>query len=130
MNEYSGREDFELSITITGRGTGAAFAILNGMDIVLNSLKPDNESLVTVIVFGAPRVGNEAFSAIEVAKDKLQILRVTNELDPTPKLVPAVDYYKSIGKELRINTINSPHLKNPKLTAGELEVYLYGVAAQ
>ncbi|KAL6217449.1 hypothetical protein ACLB2K_010666 [Fragaria x ananassa] len=59
VNEYAEKEDFELSITITGRCTGAAFAIFSGMDIVCNSYNSpttDTEKacLVTAIVFGAP----------------------------------------------------------------------------
>ncbi|PRQ26014.1 putative carboxylic ester hydrolase [Rosa chinensis] len=132
IDQY-GNEGQELSITITGRGTGAAFAILNGMDIVCNKLnyptkQPKNPCLVTAIVFGCPFVGNEAFKNAENDESMFQILRVTNEPDPVTNPEPSPEY-EHIGVEVKINTVNSPYLKNPIDTVHELEVYLHGVAA-
>jgi hypothetical protein len=102
------------------------------MDIVCKPLnyprgQPNKACPVTAIVFGCPRLGNQGFGNLFSKQTKLQILRVTNDQDPIPKSPPA-DEYIHIGIELRINTLNSPYLKQPKETVHELEVYLHGVA--
>lgn len=136
-------KDEELSITVTGHSLGAAMATLNAVDIVYNGYnmhagprtnEPIKACLVTVFVFGVPRVGDEGFLKVFSDLKNLHVLRVNNKpgdiVPSLPPFVPLLFPYVDVGKELIIDTRKSPHLKNIVIDshAHNLEVYMHGIA--
>ena len=133
---YKGRGK-EVSLTITGHSLGGALALLNAYEAAttLPGLP------VSLISFGAPRVGNSAF------RDKLgelgvKTLRVVIKQDLVPRM-PGIVFneslqrfditgtlewvYTHVGTELRLDVSSSPYLKhgfNP-LRFHSLETYLH-----
>ncbi|KAJ4954281.1 hypothetical protein NE237_011064 [Protea cynaroides] len=144
--------DEPLSLTITGHSLGAALATLTGHDITTTF---NHAPLVTVISFGAPRVGNRSFRR-HVEKSGSKILRIVNSQDPVTK-VPGfvIDeeedevssrnaiqvaglpswialqtqwVYADVGTELRVSSRDSPYLSGPTTnvaTCHELDTYLH-----
>ncbi|XP_042490113.1 phospholipase A(1) DAD1, chloroplastic-like [Macadamia integrifolia] len=74
--------DEPLSLTITGHSLGAALATLTAYDITTNFRQPP---LVTVISFGAPRVGNRGFRC-HVENCGSKVLRIVNSDDLVTKV--------------------------------------------
>ncbi|XP_059436719.1 phospholipase A1-IIgamma-like [Corylus avellana] len=140
VNSY---KDEEVSITVTGHSLGAAMATINAVDIVYNGYnmpprprtnEPIKACLVTVFVFGVPRVDDEGFLKVFSDLKNLHVLRVNNlpgDVVPSlPPIVPLLFPYVDVGEELIIDTRKSPYLKNLVIdsNAHNLEVYLHGVA--
>ncbi|KAL5058724.1 hypothetical protein RYX36_030328, partial [Vicia faba] len=74
------------SFTITGHSLRATLAILTSYDIVTcfkTSLH--RKSLVTVISFGGPRVGNRSFRSL-LEKESIKVLRIVNSDDIITKM--------------------------------------------
>ncbi|XVE76847.1 hypothetical protein DITRI_Ditri13aG0013000 [Diplodiscus trichospermus] len=126
--------DQPLSLTITGHSLGAALATLAANDI--NS-KFGNASMVTVISFGGPRVGNQSFRC-QLEKSGTKILRIVNSDDLITK-VPGLPswvqkhvedtqsqlVYADVGQELRVSSKGCPHLsKGGMASCHELSTYL------
>ncbi|XP_010540608.1 PREDICTED: phospholipase A1-Igamma1, chloroplastic [Tarenaya hassleriana] len=129
----------EVSVTITGHSLGGALALLNAYEVARDIPALSN---ISVISFGAPRVGNLAF------KERLnhlgvKVLRVVNKQDIVPKL-PGIVFnkilnkinpitsrlnwvYRHVGIQLKLNVFKSPYLKQDSDLAGchNLEVYLH-----
>ncbi|XP_010245170.1 PREDICTED: phospholipase A1-Igamma1, chloroplastic-like [Nelumbo nucifera] len=112
----------EVSLTITGHSLGGALGLLNAYEAA--SSLPGLP--ISVISFGAPRVGNVAF------REKLQqmgvkTLRVVVKQDVVPKMPglmlneglerfddftgPLEWVYTHVGAELRLDVSSSPYLK-------------------
>ncbi|ONK65175.1 uncharacterized protein A4U43_C07F34460 [Asparagus officinalis] len=123
----------KVSLTVTGHSLGGALALLNAYEAA--SSIP--ELPVTVISFGAPRVGNVAFS--DRLKDlKVKTLRVVVKQDMVPKL-PGILFneglkklhlewvYTHVGLELGLDVKSSPYLRRGLHLAGfhNLETYLH-----
>ncbi|KDP38020.1 hypothetical protein JCGZ_04663 [Jatropha curcas] len=128
----------EVSLTVTGHSLGGALAVLNAYEAA-NSIP---NLFVSVISFGAPRVGNLAF------KEKLnelgvKTLRVVVKQDIVPK-VPGIIVnkilrkintitqrlnwvYRHVGTQLKLDMFMSPYLKHVSDFSGShnLEVYLH-----
>ncbi|KAK9267662.1 hypothetical protein L1049_010093 [Liquidambar formosana] len=128
----------EVSLTITGHSLGGALALLNAHEAATSL--PD--LFISVISFGAPRVGNIAF------RDKLnemgvKTLRVVVKQDIVPK-VPGIVFnkflhkinpitrrlnwvYRHVGVELKLDVSMSPYLKRGFDLLGfhNLETYLH-----
>ncbi|KAK9268172.1 hypothetical protein L1049_010614 [Liquidambar formosana] len=128
----------EVSLTITGHSLGGALALLNAHEAATSL--PD--LFISVISFGAPRVGNIAF------RDKLnemgvKTLRVVVKQDIVPK-VPGIVFnkflhklnaitrrlnwvYRHVGVELKLDVSMSPYLKQGFDLLGfhNLEMYLH-----
>ncbi|XP_059436716.1 phospholipase A1-IIgamma-like [Corylus avellana] len=136
-------KDEEVSITVTGHSLGAAMATMNAVDIVYNGYnmpsgprtnEPIKACLVTVFVFGVPRIGDEGFLKVFSDLKNLHVLRINNlpgDVVPSlPPTVPLLFPYADVGEELIIDTRKSPYLKNLVIdsNAHNLEVYLHGVA--
>ncbi|KAJ4844728.1 hypothetical protein Tsubulata_028354 [Turnera subulata] len=128
----------EVSLTITGHSLGGALALLNAYEA--------GKSLpglpISVISFGAPRVGNIAFRD-ELQDMGIKTLRVVNKQDIVPRMPGIVfneslerfdDFtgtldwvYTHVGSELKVDIQSSPYLKHGLNLAGFhcLETYLH-----
>ncbi|XVF25405.1 hypothetical protein REPUB_Repub13aG0209800 [Reevesia pubescens] len=134
---YEGRGE-EVSLTITGHSLGGALALLNAYEAAatLPGLP------VSVISFGAPRVGNSAFRD-ELVELGVKALRMVIKQDLVPRM-PGIVFneslqrfdditgtlewiYTHVGTELRLDVSSSLYLKrgfNP-LGFHSLETYLH-----
>jgi Lipase (class 3) len=128
----------KVSITITGHSLGGALALLNAHEAA--SALPTVP--VSVISFGAPRVGNEAF-ADRMKELGVKVLRMVIKQDVVPKMpgilfnegmkivekvTGTLDWvYTHVGVEVGLNVRTSPYLKNCIDFAGfhNLEIYLH-----
>ncbi|KAB5520478.1 hypothetical protein DKX38_024797 [Salix brachista] len=136
VNFYRGKGE-EVSLTVTGHSLGGALALLNAYEA--KTAIPD--LFVSVISFGAPRVGNIGF------KEKLdelgvKILRVVVKQDIVPKLPGLMNkmlnrfhgltgklnwVYRHVGNQLKLDAFTSPYLKHESDLSGRhnLELYLH-----
>ncbi|OMP11470.1 Lipase, class 3 [Corchorus capsularis] len=134
---YEGRGE-QVSLTITGHSLGGALALLNAYEAA--AIFPGLP--VSVISFGAPRVGNSAFRE-ELDELGVKTLRVVIKQDLVPRM-PGIVFnesleqfdeitgtlewiYTHVGTELRLDVSSSPYLKrgfNP-LGFHSLETYLH-----
>lgn len=128
----------EVSITITGHSLGGALALLNAYEA--SSYFPNVP--VSVISFGAPRVGNNAFRD-EIYQKGVKTLRVVAKQDLVPRMPGIVfneglqrfdDFtgtlewvYTHVGAELKLDVRSSPYLKCGFNVMGfhSLETYLH-----
>ncbi|KAK1422795.1 hypothetical protein QVD17_18082 [Tagetes erecta] len=112
----------EVSLTITGHSLGGALALLNAYEAsILFPTLP-----ISVISFGAPRVGNIAFRD-ELHHKGVKALRVTIKQDLVPRM-PGIVFnetlqkfddltgslewvYHHVGAELKLDVRASPFLK-------------------
>ncbi|XP_020592681.1 phospholipase A1-Igamma1, chloroplastic-like [Phalaenopsis equestris] len=133
--EYYKQKGEEVSVTITGHSLGGALALLNAAEAA--SLLPSDLG-ITVISFGAPRVGNQAFG--EMLKRKgVKVLRLVTKQDVVPKM-PGVVFnewmkkkgwewvYTHAGDELVLDAGASPYLKRGMVDIAGfhgLETYLH-----
>ena len=128
----------KVSLTVTGHSLGGALALLNAYEAA--SAIP--ELPVTVISFGAPRVGNVAFGD-RLNELKVKTLRVVVKQDMVPKM-PGILFneglkkfevvtgtlewvYTHVGLELGLDVRSSPYLKHGIDLGGfhSLETYLH-----
>lgn len=129
----------KVSLTITGHSLGGALALLSAYEAA--SAMP--QLPVSVISFGAPRVGNEAFGH-RLKELKVKTLRVVVKQDVVPKM-PGILFneglikrfegvtkdlewvYTHVGIELGLDVKSSPYLKHGIDLAGfhSLETYLH-----
>ncbi|KAF7842913.1 phospholipase A1-Igamma1, chloroplastic-like [Senna tora] len=128
----------EVSLTITGHSLGGALALLNAYEAA--STIPDLP--VSVISFGAPRVGNFAFKD-ELDQLGVKTLRVVVKQDLVPRM-PGLVFnealqvfdeitgtlewvYTHVGAELKLDVHSSPYLKKGINLIGfhSLETYLH-----
>ena len=70
------------SVTVVGHSLGAALALLDGVSL---SLKLPS-AMVTVVNYGMPRVGNQAFADFVDSQLGGRVTHVNNEKDPVPIL--------------------------------------------
>ncbi|CAN6242071.1 unnamed protein product [Urochloa humidicola] len=88
-----GDNDGDVSVTLSGHSMGGALALLLGYDLaehgLLNLPRRRRAIPVSVVSFGAPRVGNSAFKARCDALG-VKVLRVANVRDPVTKLPGAL----------------------------------------
>ncbi|GFZ21499.1 alpha/beta-Hydrolases superfamily protein [Actinidia rufa] len=136
---YKGRGE-EVSLTITGHSLGGALALLNAYEAA-NTIP---NLPISVISFGAPRVGNIAFRD-ELHQIGVKTLRVVLKQDVVPRMPGIVfneslqkfdDFigtlewvYTHVGAELRLDAGSSPYLKRGLNLLGfhMLETYLHVV---
>ncbi|GAA0150913.1 phospholipase [Lithospermum erythrorhizon] len=137
VNFYKSRGE-EVSLTITGHSLGGALALINAYEAATNF--PGLP--ISVISFGAPRVGNIAFRD-ELYHFGVKTLRVTLKQDLVPRMPGIVfneslqkfdDFtgslewvYTHVGLELKLDVRSSPFLKrgfNP-MGIHMLETYLH-----
>ncbi|MQL72319.1 hypothetical protein Taro_004634, partial [Colocasia esculenta] len=145
--ETYGSQGEVVSLTVTGHSLGGALALLNAHEAAAAALP--GLSHVSVVSFGAPRVGNAAF-ARELDGLNVKVLRVVNQQDPVPRLpgalflnyedlggghlIPAVEgmlqkwVYAHAGVQLVVDVRDSPHLKQSAVDLPGfhgLETYLH-----
>ncbi|XP_058197445.1 phospholipase A1-Igamma1, chloroplastic [Rhododendron vialii] len=134
---YRGRGE-EVSLTITGHSLGGALALLNAYEAAASI--PGLP--ISVISFGAPRVGNIAFRD-EIYQMGVKTLRVVLKQDVVPRMPGIVfneslqmfdDFtgtlewvYTHVGAELKLDAQSSPYLKRKIDLLGfhMLETYLH-----
>lgn len=137
VNLYKERGE-EVSITITGHSLGGALAVLNAYETA--TLVPNVP--ITVVSFGAPRVGNIAFRD-ELHKKGVKTLRIVVKQDFVPRMPGIVLneslqkfdditgtlewVYTHVGAELKLDVRASPYLKRGFNVLGyhSLETYLH-----
>lgn len=89
-------------LIITGHSLGGAVATLLGERLASLGLPKDK---FTVITFGAPAIGNEAFA--NAYADKIKLLRITNSSDPIPgSLQTFFGGYKQFGEQIKYSLPN------------------------
>ncbi|KAM5587570.1 phospholipase A1-Igamma1, chloroplastic [Rosa sericea] len=129
----------EVSLTITGHSLGGALALLNAYE----AAKSIPGLPISVISFGAPRVGNNAFRD-ELNQIGVKTLRVVVKQDVVPKMPGLVLneglqkfeeitgtlewVYTHVGAELKVDVGSSPYLKKHGfnfLGFHSLETYLH-----
>ncbi|KAI9197819.1 hypothetical protein LWI28_026610 [Acer negundo] len=128
----------EVSVTITGHSLGGALALLNAYEVAATI--PGLP--ISVISFGAPRVGNNAFRE-ELHQMGVKTLRVVVKQDLVPRM-PGVVFNESlqvfdeitgpldwvyihVGVELKLDVRSSPYLKRGFNLSGfhSQETYLH-----
>ncbi|KAL8108406.1 phospholipase A1-Igamma1, chloroplastic [Apium graveolens] len=137
VNLYKERGE-EVRITITGHSLGGALAVLNAYETA--TLVPNVP--ITVVSFGAPRVGNIAFRD-ELHKKGVKTLRIVIKQDFVPRMPGIVLneslqkfnditgtlewVYTHVGAELKLDVRASPYLKRGFNVLGyhSLETYLH-----
>ncbi|KAJ4770522.1 Alpha/beta-Hydrolases superfamily protein [Rhynchospora pubera] len=137
VNYYRDKGE-RVSLTITGHSLGGALALLNAHEAA--TAIPDLP--VSVISFGAPRVGNDAFRN-ELDRLGVKALRVVVKQDLVPKtpgiifneglkrmesMTGSLDWvYMHVGFELSLDIKSSPYLKKGLDFSGfhSLETYLH-----
>ncbi|CAI0545428.1 unnamed protein product [Linum tenue] len=147
VRTYREKGEEEISITITGHSLGGALSLLTAYEGALSlltayeaaSLIPD--VYISVISFGAPRVGNLAFRE-KMKELGVKVLRVEVEEDIVRNLPGIVMntvlkklsitkrlnwIYRHVGKQLKLHVSSSPYLKKESDMVGShnLEVYLH-----
>uniref|UniRef100_A0A6N2L2Y9 Fungal lipase-type domain-containing protein n=1 Tax=Salix viminalis TaxID=40686 RepID=A0A6N2L2Y9_SALVM len=127
----------EVSLTVTGHSLGGALALLNAYEAA--TVIPD--LFVSVISFGAPRVGNIAFKE-KLGELGVNTLRVVVKQDIVPKLPGLMNkmlnkfhgftgklnwVYRHVGTQLKLDAFMSPYLKPESDLSGShnLELYLH-----
>lgn len=133
--EFYKQRGEKVSVTVTGHSLGGALALLNAAEAA-SSLPADVG--ITVISFGAPRVGNQVFGEMLRARG-VKVLRAVTKQDVVPK-VPGVVFnegrkgkgwewvYTHVGDELALDAGASPYLKRGVVDIAGfhgLETYLH-----
>lgn len=137
VNFYRERGE-EVSLTLTGHSLGGALSLLNAYEAA--STIPNLP--ISVISFGAPRVGNNAFRD-ELYHKGVKTLRVVVKQDLVPRM-PGIVFneglqkfdditgslewvYTHVGAELKLDVKSSPYLKHGFNLLGfhSLETYLH-----
>ena len=91
------REEKDARLLLTGHSLGGAVATIIGQRLIDFGFDPGR---LQVITFGAPAVGNAAFS--KMYGNRLDLVRVTNSQDPVPLVLQAVlRNYRQFGDEVR-----------------------------
>lgn len=137
VNLYKERGE-EVSLTITGHSLGGALAVLNAYEAA--ACLPNVS--ISVVSFGAPRVGNIAFRD-ELYRRGVKTLRIVVKQDLVPRmpgivlneslqkfddLTGTLDWvYTHVGAELKLDVRSSPYLKHRFNVLGfhSLETYLH-----
>lgn len=89
--------DPEAHLILTGHSLGGAVATLLGERLVSLGLPKEK---FTVITFGAPAIGNEAFA--QVYGNAINLVRITNTSDPIPgSLQTFFGGYKQFGEQIK-----------------------------
>ncbi|XP_007024952.2 PREDICTED: phospholipase A1-Igamma1, chloroplastic [Theobroma cacao] len=128
----------EVSLTICGHSLGGALALLNAYDAA--TYFPD--LFISVISFGAPRVGNVHFKE-KLRELGVKTLRVVVKQDIVPKLPGFILntilnklttitgrlkwIYRHVGTQLKLDALTSPYLRRDADYTGchNLETYLH-----
>ncbi|KAM3700897.1 hypothetical protein ACB094_05G131900 [Castanea mollissima] len=128
----------EISFTITGHSLGGALALLNAYEA--STSIPGLP--ISVISFGAPRVGNLAFKE-KLDEIGVKTLRIVVKQDIVPKfpgficnnILHKLNFvtkkfnwvYRHVGSQLKLDMFMSPYLKRESDLIGShnLEIYLH-----
>jgi len=86
------------SVTVVGHSLGAALALLDGVFLSLHIPK----ELVTVVSYGMPRVGNQAFANFVDSQLAERVMHVNNKEDPIPTVPPVLLGYHHPSGEIHI----------------------------
>jgi hypothetical protein len=118
------KENPDQQVYLVGHSLGGAVSTLGGAWLISAGVKPDQ---VKVITFGAPAVGNFAFS--EYVGHSLNLTRVINYGDPIPNfLLHIPGGYTQFGREIAWETPDdldsSPHQINVYLDSAIKRYYL------
>ncbi|KAJ8762057.1 hypothetical protein K2173_006659 [Erythroxylum novogranatense] len=137
VNSYKGRGE-KVSLTTTGHSLGGALAVLSAYE----AAQSFPGLFVSVISFGAPRVGNIDFKE-KLNESGVKTLRVVVKQDVVPKLPGWLlndnvnklgkigrrlkSVYRHVGTQLKLDLFASPYLKHESDLKGahNLQTYLH-----
>ena len=74
-------------ILITGHSLGGGLANLCAIDMIFNKIKPNENTHIKVVTFGAPKVGNYDFR--KLMDDNVDCLRMVHSTD-------IIKYFKAL----------------------------------
>ncbi|XP_050231022.1 phospholipase A1-Igamma1, chloroplastic [Mercurialis annua] len=134
--EFYGEQ--KISLTVTGHSLGGALALLTAYEAAITI----PNIFISVISFGAPRVGNLRFKEklnelgvktlrVVVKQDivpKLPGIIVNNIINKISKITRKLNWvYRHVGTQLKLDMDTSPYLKRDADMSGShnLEVYLH-----
>lgn len=117
------QQDPQAKLLLTGHSLGGAAAVLMGARLISYGIDPER---ITVVTFGAPAVGNQAFAG-EYAP-RLDLVRVTNTGDFIPgSLQTFLGGYKQFGEHVSFHIpatqSNLSHFMTLYLDAAQREYY-------
>lgn len=104
-------KDEDLSITFCGHSLGATLSVVSAFDVAENLM---TDIPISAIVFGCPKVGNQAFKDRFDSYPNVKVLHVRNTIDLIPHYPTGLMGYVNIGAELEIDTRKSNYLKDSK----------------
>ncbi|KAI0633275.1 alpha/beta-hydrolase [Trametes polyzona] len=91
-------------ILVTGHSLGAAIA---SIDAMMLKTKLDSDIDLTAVVFGLPRVGNQAWADLVDSTLGDSFTHVTNQDDPVPRVPPQFLQFQHPSNEVHITAVDS-----------------------
>ncbi|KAI0769615.1 alpha/beta-hydrolase [Trametes elegans] len=90
-------------VVVTGHSLGAAIASIDGMML---RMKLDPSIFVNTVVFGLPRVGNQAWADLVDSTLGSSFTFVTNQKDPVPLVPPQELQFQHPSNEVHITAVD------------------------
>ncbi|KAI0365676.1 alpha/beta-hydrolase [Pilatotrama ljubarskyi] len=92
------------SVLVTGHSLGAAVASIDAMMLKMNL---DSSVRLTAVVFGLPRVGNQAWADLVDSMLGSSFIHVTNQNDPVPRVPPQALEFQHPSNEIHITAVDA-----------------------
>ncbi|KAI0356282.1 alpha/beta-hydrolase [Trametes cingulata] len=92
------------SVLVTGHSLGAAVA---SIDAMMLRMQLDPSVSLTAVVFGLPRVGNQAWADLVDSMLGSSFVHVTNQNDPVPRVPPQALEFQHPSNEIHITAVDA-----------------------